>query len=467
MRGLMQRVEARRCEDLTRCLALIRPGPAGSGMLERYVRRVRGTERVPELPIELRAVLGDSLGVMLYQEDVIEVLAALTGLSPGKADLLRRALGKRGPESERAQDRYFELCAARGLEPELVQEFWKQVERFGAYSFNKAHAVTYGRLSWRLLRMKARQPAALFAAILANDTGYYEKRVYVEEAKRNGVPVLPPCINRSALAFQAERQGAGGRPALRVGLGEVRDLPQHFCEALLGERVDRGPFFSVGDLVGRIEERSLRVEERWIEHLILVGAFDLLEGTRPEKLWRFRLDFGRRRKRGIGAPREASREPSSGASWGSTPELFEGALELRAPVIPCLPEFSTAEQARYEIQLLGYPTGLHALELEGPPSSDGPGFLPLAEIPSHVGRLVHVRAWLSAQRRFRTRRGEWMCFLTLEDPTGMIEAVLFPRTWQRFGAELTGQAAYHLRGRVESRDGAIALHADHLERLPE
>ena len=147
------------------------------------------------------------------------------------------------------------------------------------------------------------------------------------------------------------------------------------------------------------------------------------------------------------------------------PESFHGAIELRAPVFPCLPEFSEAERARYEMQLLGNPTGQHALQLQGPPPSDGPGFLPLAEIPSHIGRTVHIRAWLSAQRRFRTRRGEWMCFLTLEDQSGMIEAVLFPRAWQRFGAELSGQAAYHLRGRVESRDGAIALHTDHLERL--
>ncbi|RLB50502.1 MAG: hypothetical protein DRI90_23690, partial [Deltaproteobacteria bacterium] len=458
MRGLMTRVEARRCEDLTRCLALIRPGPAGSGMLERYVQRVRGNEPVPELPLELQVVLGDSKGVMLYQEDVIEVLAALTGLSLGKADVLRRELGKRDAKSERAQQRYFELCSARGLPDELAWDFWKQVERFGAYAFNKAHAVTYGRLSWRLLRMKARQPAALFAAILANDTGYYEKRVYVEEAKRSGVPVMPPCINRSALAFQAERQGAGGRPALRVGLSEVRELPQRFCETLLVDRVDRGPFFSVGDLVGRIEERGLRVEEGWIERLILVGAFDLLEGTRPEKLWRFRIDFGRRRKQGIDAAGQPGARPASG-------ELFPGALELRAPVIPCLPEFSMTEQARYEIQLLGYPTGQHAIELEGPPPSDGPGYLPLSEIPSHVGRVVHVRAWLSAQRRFRTRRGEWMCFLTLEDQSGMIEAVLFPQAWRRHGAELAGQAAYHLRGSVEARDGAIALHADFLERL--
>ena len=470
MRSLMTRMDAQKLDEVIQAIALIRPGPAGCGMLERYVKRVRGDEVVPELPKGVEAILGPSRGVMLYQEDVILVLAALTGFSPGQADLMRRGMGKE-PGLEK---KYLEAVRKRGVPMKLAREFWAQIARFAGFSFNKAHAVTYGRLAWRILRIKQREPAALLAAMLANDTGYYRKRVYVEEAKRLGVPVLPPCVNRSKLCFQTERQGALGRAAMRVGLGDVRELPRDFLAALMREREDRGPFFSVEDFVARLEERGQRVHEAWIERLILVGAFDLLEGTRPEKLWRFRIDFSRRRR---GARGSRGVTGASGAAYASAvpfPDaLFPDALLPAAPVIPCLPDFDEKQRARIEIELLGYSTGCHPLDLAepltesltGPLAGEEAGFLPLLDAAARIGQEITVLAWHAAQRRFKTRRGEWMCFLTLEDRTGVLEAVLFPQVFRRFGGELAGEGKYLLRGKVECREGAVALHVDYLERV--
>ncbi|MFQ5503820.1 MAG: OB-fold nucleic acid binding domain-containing protein, partial [Planctomycetota bacterium] len=261
-----------------------------------------------------------------------------------------------------------------------------------------------------------------------------------------------PCVNRSGIRFQTERQGAAGAPALRTGLVEIRDLPLDFLETLLHEREERGPFFSVEDFLVRLEERGHGVEEAWVERLILAGGFDLLEGTRPEKLWRFRVDFKRRRRRKGAAP--------------LADELFSGSLLQRAPVIPCLPEFDDKERARLELGLLGFTTGmLHPIEL-GEPERDGKrAYLPLVEAPAHVGERVSILGWLAAQRRYRTRRGDWMCFLTFEDKTGILETVLFPPAYDRFGGELSGQGRYHVRGRIEAREGALALHAESLERM--
>ncbi|MEZ5987999.1 MAG: hypothetical protein R3F30_02505 [Planctomycetota bacterium] len=457
MRALLTRVDAGRCDDVIRALALIRPGPAGSGMLDRYVRRVRGLEPTPALPPGLGPVLGDSRGVMLYQEDVIHVLAALTGLPLGQADLLRRDLGKEcrgagrraGAGDGPATARFHALCAARAsTRPRPTPSV--QLARFGGYSFNKAHAVTYGRLAWRILRAKAQQPAALFAAILANDTGYHDKRVYVEEARRlEACRCSRPAYRWRSASAPSARAAPGPRAARRPrrGQGPARGLRR----GLVADREDRGPHFAADELVGRVGERGLTVEEDWIERLILVGAFDLLEGTRPEKLWRFRVGFGRRRRRA------AAPGPAGG-------ELFPGALERRAPIIPCLPEYSDAEKARLEVELLGYPIRAHAITY-APPLDDAGGCLPLSEVPAHVGRSVQVLGWLAATRRHRTRGGEWMCFLTLEDAGGMVEAVLFPAVFRRCGGELAGQGRYRLRGRVELREGAVALHADMLERV--
>jgi len=476
MRSLLIRMEAQDMGDVIQAVALIRPGPAGSGMMERFIRRARGQESTEEalqaLPPALRRLLGPSRGVMLYQEDVIHVLAALCGVSLGRADLLRRRLGKRdGPEALEAKREYFERVAARGIQKRLASEFWAQIERFAAYSFCKAHAVTYGRLAWRIAVCKSRYPAAVLGSLLANDTGYYEKRVYVDEAKRLGVPVLSPCVNRSERSFRCEllpfgkaasrRGGQGWRSdaGLRVGLGEIRELPERFVEAILRERREGGPYFNIDQFVERIEAHGIPVQGAFLERLILVGAFDLLEGTRPEKLWRARLLFGMAE---TGRARQREGQAAEGAL------LFPDALLPKAPVIPCLPEFGEEERARFEFEILGFTTVLHPLALAraGDPGLGAPdqGALPLEEAPSFVGKVIRIEAWLAAQRRHRSvKSGLWMCFLTFEDETGMLEAVLFPDAYARLGAELSGQGRYRARGRVESRDSALLLEVQGLE----
>ncbi|PIE25564.1 MAG: hypothetical protein CSA62_00960 [Planctomycetota bacterium] len=501
MRALLTRMQAERQQDVIQSIALIRPGPAASGMMDSFVRRARGIEALPELPPEL-AFLHQSRGVLLYQEDVIRCLARICDISLGQAEVLRRKLGERSsvrggarPAAAAVRRFYQERCAARGIDPRLAQSTWEQIERFAAFSFCKAHSVSYGLLAWRIAVLMAHRPATVIAALLANGTGYYDKRVYVDEAKRRGISVLPPCVHRSDLSFCAERLGRAGpapggpapcggvRAALRTGLGELRELPQQAAAAIVREREEGGPFFSIEVFVQRLRQRGVVLAESMVERLILLGAFDMLEGTRPEKLWRYRLGA---RHREEARERLARGEAELGLDGSiETRGLFPDALLPRAPVIPCLPEFDEEERGRFEMAWLGFTTAMHPMRLHGAwQERQRPGAtelgdvtevqrqaaLPLSEAPSHLGREVQICAWLAAMRRHRvrpsgSRAGGWMCFLSFEDETGMLEVVLFPDRYRRFGGELAGEGLYQVRGRIEQREGAIALHAEALEAL--
>ncbi len=466
MRSLLIRMEAKSLDEVIQAIALIRPGPAGSGMLDRYVRRARGEEPMPTLPPALAGILAESKGVLLYQEDVIQVLAAFCGTDLVQGDLLRRRVEEGDPSAERE---FFEAATRREVPVTLAREFWAQVRRFAGFSFNKAHAVTYGRLSWRLLRLKARYPAALFAALLASETGYYAPAVYVEEAKRCGIPILPPCINRSTASFttslgatgpsaaapggRTQRMGVplGTKGAIRVGLGQVRGMPETFVRGILEERAEGGPFFSVGGFVERMARRrggarstaqELAIQEAWIEALILVGAFDLCEGTRGEKLWRFRLEFQDRLR---------------AAAQADEPALFPEALAPRTPILPSLPPFSRERRRELEAQLLGFFCGTEPLE------GLVRGLVPLSDLHPQIGQRIRVLGHVAALRGHRTRRGERMCFVTLEDATGMLEGVLFPEVWQRFGGTLSEAAVVFLEGKLESREGALVLEVERVE----
>jgi DNA polymerase III alpha subunit len=468
MRSLLIRMEARSLDEVIQAIALIRPGPAGSGMLDRYVRRARGEEPTPALPPDLAGILAESKGVLLYQEDVIQVLAAFCGTDLVEGDLLRRRIEEGDPN---ARQEFFEAAAKREVPRSLAQGFWVQVRRFAGFSFNKAHAVTYGRLSWRLLRLKARYPAALFSALLASETGYYAPAVYIEEAKRCGITILPPCVNRSAASFtispgttspNGSTAGAcawsmgvppWGRGAIRVGLGQVRGMPEAFVQRILEERAEGGPFFSVGGFVERVARRKrglgvsaqeLAVQEAWVEALILVGAFDLCEGTRGEKLWRFRLEFQDRLR---------------AAAAADEPALFPEALAPRTPILPSLPPFTKERRREIEARLLGFFCGSEALE------GLVRGLTPLSDLHPEIGEHIRVLGHVAALRGHRTRNGKHMCFVTLEDATGMLEAVLFPDVWQRFGGTLAEASVVFLEGRLESREGALVLEVDRVEKV--
>ncbi|MFO8015189.1 MAG: DNA polymerase III subunit alpha [Phycisphaerae bacterium] len=502
MRHLLRQMEARGRMDVILGLSLIRPGPASSGMKERFIRRRRGLEPAEYLHPALRDVLGDTYGVMLYQEDVIRVAHAAAGFTLAEGDRLRKDLAKGASDAALAawRTRFVRGCLARGARRTDAETLWDRVAQFAAYSYCKAHACTYGEIAYRTVVLRARWPAEFAAAVLANDAGYYERRTYLEDARRRGCPVLGPDVNASGVeattevvgesahlaaglarraaeaeAEPSEARAAGAetcraptgesprRVAVRLGLADVRGLSVRAMRALVGAREADGPYRSVADLLARVR---LSTEEA--EHLALAGAMDALAANRPQALWQVHALAGAARPDG---------------------PLLAGTGPPESPPCPDLADYPLARKVELEAHLLGGMTptahplaiaecGVRSAELTNGKSEIGnrkPGSSPLRkqrdtpicpvrDVPGHAGEEVTVAGLLFAERRARTKTGEFLKFISLEDPTGTVEGVLLPEAYQRLGGRLTDRGPYLVTGTVEDHFGAVSLVVSDLER---
>jgi DNA polymerase III alpha subunit len=516
MRNLLQQTGAADMDAVIRAVALIRPGPAGSGMKDAYVRRFRGLEQRTAPHPRLTELLWDTYGVMLYQEDVMQVAALIAGLDLPEADLLRRTLQKHHGEGlGPLRARFLDGAGASGVERADAERIWELIANFSSFAFCKAHAVTYGRIAYRAAWLKAHHPAAFLTAFLASETGYYEPRVYVEEARRLGVPVLGPDVNRSDATFALE-WSADGVPGLRIGLGQVKGLSQATLERLLAARGEGGPFLSLPDL---LERTRAHVDEA--AALIGCGALDAFDRTRPELTWRLHLLRGPARR----APRDAAtdelargldhgqlaacRETPSGRAeaalaaarargggWSRSSLSLDGAAlapgetamlfaqpETPGLVLPGLPDLDARAKGLAEMELLGFPLRAHPVQLlpcaadariaarfgglrqaerprRGEPRPVNPR--PCADVPRRPGARLTLRGWLAATRRVRTEAGEWMRFLTLEDDSGLAEVVLFGDVYRRDGARLVDRGPHCITGVVTDHLGACTLRAERI-----
>ena len=458
MRNLVVRMDAHTQEDAMIALSLVRPGPAGSGMKDAYVRRRRGEEATPALFPAIDALFRTTYGVMLYQEDTLRAAAAIAGFDLAQADLLRRALGKkREPEDLPTLEKAFRAgAAARDVPPHVVEEVWTNIRRFSAYAYNKAHAATYSRISWQGLYLKARYPAEFIASVLRNQGGFYAARAYVEEARRLGCRIELPCINRSDV-------GPTGRlGVLRLGLDQIKSLRQGTPEAIVRMREAQGPYLSPTDLLLRTE-----VEKHEVERLVLAGALDVFDRPRGELLWLLTLDF----ERYVRARRER-RERSS---------LFgPGALLPPPRRIPVPPTYRTEDLLAMEVETLGLTATCHPHELWAEAAREA-GAIPTTDLAQHRGRKVKVAGWIVTDRRVRVREwtqgeptrgqrphrsnGRYMKFLMLEDLHGTVEVTLFPDAYARVGHRLGVAGPFLVSGIVRDDHGSLTLDARDMTKL--
>jgi DNA-directed DNA polymerase III PolC len=447
MRSLLQQMAAATMDRVIQAIALVRPGPAAAGMKDAFVARARGLEPVTTAHPLLAEVFADTFGIMLYQEDVIRAAMAVAGLDATAGDGLRRQLGKRRAETKNDFDAFLVAGLRRGLPRAAVEQVWAEMSRFAAYSFCKAHAVTYGRLAYRCVWLKARWPAAFLAALLQNDAGYFAPGVYAEEAKRLGAVLLAPCVDAGAAGYELV-----DAHTIRVGLGVVRGLSERTVQAILTARAAGGAFRSLPDFLARV--RPSRDEA---ENLILCGALDGLRLPRPELLWRLQVASTRQGQQAA--------QKLAAAARGA---LFAEALAPRDVVYPNLPEFDEAQRSDAELRLLGFTLGSHPVDVlwrrgELPMRS---GCVPCGRLEEFVGEKVAVCGFAVAYRPHRgskvrggaERDGATMCFVTIEDGTGIVEATLFPKVFQQYGGLLQGRGPFVVRGLVEERLGGTGLH---------
>lgn len=436
MRTLLQQLAADTQERVIQAIALVRPGPAASGMKEAFVRRARGLEPVAAAHPLLAAVFADTFGIMLYQEDVIRAAMAVAGVDATAGDSLRRRFGALGPGAA-ADDAFVAAGLRRGLPRPAIEQIWAEMARFGAYSFCKAHAVSYGRLAWRCAYLKAHWPAAFLTALLRNEAGYFAPGVYAEEAKRLDIALLPPCAQHG----QGEHELLSAR-AIRIGLRHVRGVSARTVAAIAAARAAAGPFRSFDDFLQRV--RARRDE---LAALIRVGACDAFGASRPELLWRLHL---------AGTPQ--GRRAAAQAAAAARGALFAEAVAPVPIAWPPLPDFDDERRAAAELELLGFTLGRHPIDaaqrrgaLRVPPHC-----VPCGRLASQPGAVVLVCGFAVALRGHRSGQGG-MGFVTLEDGTGLVEATLFPAVWRRCGGVLQGRGPYVVKGVVEERLGGLGL----------
>jgi DNA polymerase-3 subunit alpha len=455
MRSLLKAMKPRNIDDVTLSIALIRPGASGSGMKELFLLRRAGAEPLVYLHPELEPILSESLGTFVYQEQVMRAAVALAGFTPGAADELRRAMThqRSSEQMESIRSRFMEGAGENGLPDAVAHALFESLARFSGYGFCKAHAATYGEFSYQAAYLKAHFPAEFMASVLVNEAGFYHHSVYIEEAKRLGVRVALPDVNRSGPDY-----GVNGG-ALYFGLSRVKGITRRTVDGMLSERAEF-PFTSLSDFLSRVEATECEVAT-----LIKCGAFDCFENTRPELLWKLAMLYPQTRTRcaGNGAPHS----PPGGEGRGEEdPSPLPLVIPKVSPpaALPRLPDYTRAQKLRMELEHLEASVSAHPLEILVPGELARTG-VNSAELEEHLGETVSLVGWVIAQRRATTRKREYMQFLTLEDPSGTFEATIFPKDYRRLGASVGVSRILRVTGRVGKRAGSVSINATDIEGL--
>jgi DNA-directed DNA polymerase III PolC len=443
MRGLLRMMKARTLEEIAQALALIRPGAAEYGSKELFVKRLREKEEFEWAHPALKGILGDTLGVCIFQEQVMQISQALGSMSLAEADLVRRSSAKYSGrrDLDRLRGKFLQASGMMGLTDAQREETWMMVEKFAGFGFCKAHAATYADISYRMAYLKTHHTAEFLAAMCSAGAGFYHVSAYVEEAKRWGIEVRLPSVNHSRMQYTAET-GEDGRRALRVGLMQVKGLRVETITAIPRAREEGGAFRSLEDFLQRVP-----VECDEIESLIKCGAFDEMSNevckmTRPEMLWRWNL----LQTAGKGARVRAAVPMGTGPAF--LPALFpteEESGQTRMSV----PQYTLEQKLRYEREILEVCVSGHPLDFlprNGEVWSD--------ELPSLRGKRVSLCGWVVTHRHVGTKNYRNMMFVTLEDQRGVYEVVLFPNAYDRYGGLVYEIRTMRVTGRVE-QDGQI------------
>lgn len=457
MRSLLQAMRPRSIADLTLSIALIRPGASGSGMKELFLLRRAGREPLVYLHPALEPILSESLGTFVYQEQVMRAAVALAGFSPAEADDLRRAMTHRrsGEQMEAIRSRFMEGCAERDMREAVARALFESLAKFSGYGFCKAHAATYGEFSYQASYLKAHFPAGFMASVLANEAGFYHHAVYIEEAKRLGVRVALPDINRSEPDYSV-KDGA-----LYFGLNRVKGMTYRTVDGIMAVRAEF-PFTSLSDFLSRVE-----TTEEEVATLIKCGAFDSFENTRPELLWKLAMLYPQTRNNGVRSQilrsDHASRDEATSPGPGPDPVLPLAIPKVSPPAaLPRLPDYALAQKLRMELEYLEASVSAHPLEILVP-GELARASVNSTELEGHLGETVSLVGWVIAQRRATTKKREYMQFLTLEDPFGTFEATIFPRDYQRLGASVRASRILRVTGQVSDRAGSIGIIASDLQ----
>ena len=454
-RALQARLAADNMEDIIASVALIRPGPIQGNMVEPFIARRHGQEKPTYVHPALEPILAKTYGVVLYQEQVIQIATTIAGFTPGESDRLRRVMThfRSQKEMDAIGEEFIAKAIANGVEPEVAKTIFSYIVGYAGYGFCEAHAAAFGDTAYKTSYLLEHYPAHFYAAILSNQPmGFYPPNTICLEARRRNIPILPPDINISTHQFTVEElasQDAGKHAAatnpklgIRVSLAQVAAMDSRSLQEILSTRAEE-PYSSLRDFCQRTHLKT-----DIITNLILCGAFDSLHPNRRQLLW----DLPRIQKL---------------SARLLQPSLFPDELEetFRSDSEYQVPDFSPKEKFIHEYSVLGLNAGTHLMAFLRPKlkqqhiaSSQELEVCPPGENVSAAGIVIRPH-------RPPTKSGRTVVFLTLEDEFGMIDVTIFEDMYQKYGHIIFTKPALIIRGRLEQRGNAKSIIARRVEAL--
>ncbi len=450
MTNLVKDLQPEGFADLIPLVALYRPGPLGSGMVADFINGRHGKKKVTYMHPLLEPILRETFGVVLYQEQVMQVVQVLANFTLGQADILRRAMGKKKHEYLMSQkEAFLKGTQENGLEPELANTIFDLLTHFADYGFNKSHSAAYAFVAWQTAYLKAHYPQEFMAAMLSSIMDTNDKvTAYIELCRHMDIPILPPDINASSASFSVD--GA----SIRFGLAAVRNVGDAAIKNLEEVRVKDGPFVSLLDFCSRVDMRT--VNKRVIDSLIKCGAFDSMGAKRSQLL--AVLDQAVDTAAGI------QRDRASGQMGLFTEDTMGEAEELQLPDIE---EVEKSQMLAWEKENTGFYITGHPLDRY---ANKIHNFVELKQILSGAlkeNQLVRIGGLVTAAKRIATKKGDTMCFAEIEDFTHSIEVVVFPRVFYQNVNLLVPDTAVMVQGRVNLTDDGAKILADSMCSLEE
>jgi DNA polymerase-3 subunit alpha len=440
MKKLLAKLQPDRFEDIIAVLALYRPGPLGSGMVDDFILRKKGQQAIDYFHPDLTACLTPTYGVIVYQEQVMQISQIIGGYTLGGADMLRRAMGKKKPE-EMAKHRgiFIEGALKNGYDEKMAGFLFDLMAKFAEYGFNKSHTAAYAVVSYQTAWLKAHHTSAFMAATLSSELDNTDQlKIFYEDTLANGVKVLPPDINVANYRFEPV-----SRDEIRYGLGAVKGTGEAAIEEIVRVRNEGGPFRDLFDFCNRVDKRI--VNRRAIEALIRAGAFDSLCDHRASLL------------ASVGVAMEAAEQQNRAVGQSSLFDLDE--QPVRAMSLVEVPRWSEREQLQQEKASLGFYFSGHPFDAC---RKDLQGF-PLTKLADLAPKQqpVMMAGIVSALRTQMTRRGK-MAFVTLDDNTATIEVAVFNELFDSNRRLLAEDQLLIVEGKVVHDDysGRLRVTAD-------
>ncbi|HAZ19892.1 MAG TPA: DNA polymerase III subunit alpha [Clostridiales bacterium] len=441
MTNLIVQMNPHSVEDITAAIALYRPGPMES--IPRYLKNRKDPCHIRYVIPDLEPILSVTNGCIVYQEQVMEIFCKLAGYTYGRADVVRRAMSKKKMvEMEKERGIFIAGAKERGYDEKAAETVFDDMAEFANYAFNKSHAAAYGILAYQTAYLKCHYTAEYMAALLTSQLDGGKLAYYIADCQKNGVKVLPPHINESTIRFTVNNH------QIRFGLLAVKNVGEQFLRSILAERNNR-PFSSFADFLERMHTRD--INKKMVESLKCAGAFDCFDIPRNSLL----------------AVCDSALETLSRLHHRMVTgqiDLFSSAgddmLTIQYPTLPLLKE---EDRLRMEKEVLGVYTTGHPLYAYAETAAKL-GIIPLSALGEEEqgammpeGQTVKVLIMVSGSKIIKTRSGDTMCFLTMEDLSGECEGVLFPKVWEKYAPMLAPGSVVAVTGDVSHKDDKIAL----------